>query len=815
VGLKDASFLSGFKMIPYQKFMNQLKSYLSLKNILLYGLSIVWIAIVSYNYFTNPAVLPMYPFIKYVYTSLFLVPFLLTVIFLLILGIKKAFYKKSIIFSFSIIEAVIIFWLMVFFGLLVTGLQRQFISFADILPAAFSLSFKIIVINLWLFLLTAITFVSGRQTLSFLFRKSGNTLLQFIYSSGIGYALISFGLLFLSLLGQLNQLGLGLLLIMLGAIGFKHWTTFIGILRFRISVKSKTTSLVFWSGWILFFTAVVNFSIMIMPFPSGWDSMTYYFNLAKELAEKGMFIRGRAAYPVELVYSSGFIFSKLMGISQLGDMLGIFVSGWGGAMAAVAIIAIGKQLKNLSTGIVAAAVYYSMPMITYFNGWEPKTEVTMAFFMALTISAYFKWRKTKSDGIWLILAAVFFSFSFLIKVTSVLILPALFVVFLFDFIWTEKRQFWQKEVLQLGLAVLACLFVALPWLGVHSWQYNFRITGLNQLLGGVDPKLQQIGTISSRSGVSGRQVPSTGFAEDYGRYLGDKEGWWGVEKYLPKKLASIPVAKYISLPWDITMVSNRKHPNMLISGLFLTLLPVYAAVWLFSKKSYKELDIPKATKSLAIFTIVYLGVWSYFGWGVTWYGLGMLISLSLLLSLTILPSLKYSKFRYLLVTLFFLNYILALILQMNRYGNEAIMHFAFGKTTRDETIDLIFPKYRKMFTTINEDPEIRSGDKYVMWVSTYIPYFIENPRYVLIKDQYLDDFYNLDLANESNNEKTKASLIEAGIKYVIINLNLFYMDETSDRSLENKTLRFMDFASQSLILQEFEEEKGILFLEVI
>ncbi|MGI5828379.1 MAG: glycosyltransferase family 39 protein [Patescibacteria group bacterium] len=794
--------------------MKQKVSKLSIRKIFFFGVALLWVVIVSYYYYTNPAIKHIYPALWFALISIFLVPALLTVLFLGILWFKKAVIGKRAVFSFSLIEALVVFWGMVLLGLVITGLEREIITFGEVLPAIVSLGFKIIIISVWLLLLTSVTYLSGSRVLGFVFKKKLNGLSQFVYSTSVGYILLSFGLLGLSLIKLLNPLGVIFLFGLLLLIGLNYWRSLWEVLNFRFSVNSSFTDISVWSGWLLFLAIVLNFSIMIEPFPSGWDSLTYYFRTAKELATTGAFVRGRPTYPVELVYSSGFVFGKTIGIPDFGDMLGIFVSGWGGLVGVAVIVLVGKYLKDIKTGILAATIFYTMPLVTYFNGWEPKTEVTQSLFLTLTLSSYLTWRKSKT-GKWLFLAAAFFGFSFLIKPTAIFIFPALAVVFVYDLLWGLKKEEKVQSLLSFALAGLVCAFVLFPWLGVHYWEKDFRVSRIQDLLEGSDPRIRARGTLLSRAGITKQAVESTGFLEDYGRYLGDEEGWWGLEKLLPEKLASIPFSRYLSLPWDITMVSNREHMNMMISSLFLALLPVYAVLRLFSKKTINKLELPEETWVLTIFTLVYLASWIVKGWGVTWYAMGMLVSLSLLLALVFLPSLKYPKIKWFLIGLFMMNRILSLIIQMDRYGDRSMLHFALGKTSRDETIDLLFPKYREMFTAINSDPEIQRGEKYVLWVSTYIPYFINNSRQVLIRDQYLDNFNRVDLAYGRDNTKTEEALKKAGIKYIIINLHLFYVDETTDRTLQKKTLRFMDFASKSLILREVEEEKGILFLEVI
>jgi len=555
---------------------------------------------------------------------------------------------------------------------------------------------------------------------------------------------------------------------------------------------------------------------MVEPFPSGWDSFTFYFNLARELADAGVYVRGMYTYPVELMYSSGFIAGHLVGLKDFTDMLGVFVAGWGGALGGLSLIALGKQVKNVSTGIVAALIYYSMPLITYFCGWEPKVETTQAFYLVLSLSAYIAWRKSKSVS-FAAAIAFFLGFSIIVKITGLFTLFALGLMFIYDVALGCKKGMRNTLLTQLIVVGVGITIIVSPWFGLHLWERNFRITRPADLLTGKDNKLEERGNLLSRVSLEEETTKgfSTAYIEDYGRYEGFETGWWGLEKYLPKTLASIPLARYVTLPWDVVMITNRKDEDMVTTSLFLLILPLLAIAWIGNKKIFSTFKLPKETKVLVIFSLIYFLVWIIWGRGAPWYGMGWLISLSLLVSLFILPLLKVKYISWVMVVLFAANQLLALVLQMNRYIDPSFLQFALGKLDRNCTLEAVFPDHLEMAGIINGDEEIQSGKKFVLRVGTYIPYFIANSRYVLIEDTHFDQFYSLSLTFNHDNQKILRALKEADIKYIIVAANLFYSDTTEEKTLQTKTLRFMDFASKSLILERVNEKMGVLLLKVV
>jgi 4-amino-4-deoxy-L-arabinose transferase-like glycosyltransferase len=786
--------------------------------------AIIWTGLVSFYYF-NPAFHEAYPRLFTTLKAFLLPPILLSFLFLLSINFVNKIIAKNKFIKLNLFKILALFISSVFILILTASLDRQIITLIDLPIAIFSLGQKIIPAFLFLVLLTSIFYLCGKTILD-LFKLKTKKFSQILFSLALGYIFYSSGLVFLSLVNFLNIVGLLILVLIMFFLGRKNVDELKKYAIFKLTINNKINinSINLWFSWLLFLSLALALAILTQPMPSGFDSVTYYFNLSKELALTGSFVRGQYSFPIEAVHSSGYLLAQFIGLPSLSEIFASFLSWWGGLFSVAIIIILGKKIHSYQTGLLAALVYYTMPIIGFYNSVEPKSEVTQAAFLSLALLALIKWKQEPKNK-WAFLIFLFLAFAFTIKITAVFAAVAFIGVIIFEIIRNKlKDKIIFVNIAKAGLISFSILI--LPWFSIHLFEQNrsladnIRTTLSGQvyenfLLGKNPTEMERIKFITKQS--YGFKNYSSGFSEDYSRYMGNETGWWGLEKYLPEKLAQIPMARYLSLPWDLTVLVNRNTINFMISSLFLILIPIFITLKIFFKKEHQKLKIPLKLRTISSLTLIYFLAWLIWGRGIIWYGIGLLICFSIIISVYFLRLKKVYPKNFvskLLVFLFFFNVLFSITIQTGRFGHPAVLAFTTGKISKSESIEQMVPGYLRIAGVINSDPDIQSGEKFVLLVGSYLHYFIDNYYQNVLEDQYLDHFGTLYLSSEEDDQKTLQLLKKMGVKYIVFDLGTKLIDTTDNKTLVAKQEIFMQFATKNLTLRDISRERGLLLLEV-
>ncbi|NMC35692.1 glycosyltransferase family 39 protein [Candidatus Beckwithbacteria bacterium] len=465
-------------------------------------------------------------------------------------------------------------------------------------------------------------------------------------------------------------------------------------------------------------------------------------------------------------------------------------------------------------GFLAIAVLYSTSLFSFYNTWEPRVEATLLAFLVLSWLAYFEWRK-KRKFIYLLISALFLGFSMTIKVVAGFAALAMLVIYLYDLFFNTNKKQIVKNLSTSLLAVLVAILVMAPWIFIHLQEHHWQHIHYSDLIWGSDDFIVNRGNLLQRARVKNLDESIfTGIYEDFSRYEGYETGWFGLERFLPKNLAQIPIARYISLPWDVTMLQNRSVLNLHITSLFLVLLPLLLLAWFLFPKTYQKLNMGSKAIIVSLYSITYVLAWVIGGKGGVWYGIGMFAGLSILLALLIDGSRAFPKIHKTIMWLVVINCLFCLLIDLKRYGHSAQLYFATGKLDREQMINATLTNHLAMATVINTDPEIVSGQKYVLMVGGYLHYFIDDYFHRVIADNFLDQFNGLYEASDGNYQAIASYLKKAGIKYIVYNLNTEAKDQTIEKSLVKKNQRFINFAGSELEVINFSKERSLVLFKV-
>jgi hypothetical protein len=226
---------------------------------------------------------------------------------------------------------------------------------------------------------------------------------------------------------------------------------------FDVDVSWHSLSIVL--GWLIVSYLAINFLTVVRPFPIGWDDLGSYLNRPKLLVSYGHFIFSMSPFEWEYLTSVGFL---LFGYaSTFGATASMMINWTAGLLALLSVWLFARTFLGKGRGMIAALLYYSLPLVGHFSFADMKIDNAVFFAGALGMFCVFTalfsedrqqpahWQEVGSslltrfwhicrsvDWAWFALGGVFTGFAFGMKPTAVMVLFALIVVLLGTIHWT-------------------------------------------------------------------------------------------------------------------------------------------------------------------------------------------------------------------------------------------------------------------------------------------------------------------------------------------------------------------------------------------
>lgn len=124
--------------------------------------------------------------------------------------------------------------------------------------------------------------------------------------------------------------------------------------------------------WVLLTVLALNFLSVIRPFPIGWDDLGRYLNQPRLLVSYGQLIPDLAAFQWEYITSLPYL---LFGYDATISTTGAMVVNWAaGLLAVAAVYVVSRLFLSPASSILAALLYYSLPMVGHFSFADMKTD---------------------------------------------------------------------------------------------------------------------------------------------------------------------------------------------------------------------------------------------------------------------------------------------------------------------------------------------------------------------------------------------------------------------------------------------------------
>ncbi len=211
-------------------------------------------------------------------------------------------------------------------------------------------------------------------------------------------------------------------------------------------------------------------------------------------------------------------------------------------------------------------------------------------------------------------------------------------------------------------------------------------------------------------------------------------------------------------------------------------------------------------KALVSLTFLFTFLWFLLAVGIIWYGYLMIPLTILLIMYAFRNTWKEDWFGKTLFSVFISSTIIWLVFSLvlrisNIYQVDAtagvhiydapVVKYQTGLYDKEQVIQTYFPGINNAIKRINRDEE-----SLVYSVGTMFPFFIKKNNERILTDNLLA--YYDGLKNRYNSSTEIAEVLKVnGFRYILVNLKLYRIDKTPEKSVEKKFLDFMRFLYQN------------------
>lgn len=622
--------------------------------------------------------------------------------------------------------------------------------------------------------------------------------------------------------------------------------------------------------WLLLSYLALNFLTVIRPFPIGWDDLGSYVNRPRLLVSYGHFIPPLPAFQWEYLTSLGFL---LFGYdSPFGATAAMQVNWMAGLLAVWVVWGFGRVMFGVGGGILAALLYYVLPMVGHFSYADMKIDNAVFALGSLALLCVFMALYPPQDAepaegaptpSWslLLLAGVFCGFAFAVKPTAAMVTTAALAVILGAQLgaWGYGAGWLLSLVIFAGQGVLNLPRIlermtgqAVPLSG--SLVAGVALIGVIALLlaGGVRRIWRRVGSslsifvvgfavavvpwILHNNFLNGNIIPrlALGAPNTISPQFNlepSAQAASGSVRTLPPSLrlnTNSPMCKgtalqeeldrywgfdtgirhYAGLPWRSVM-------NLDSAGYYVTELPALLLFPLLLLLPFFWTRRGRPLRGLWSITLLLVVEWVFLANGVPWYGIGMFLGIMLCLEALV----RYAPGRVtrtLSVVLLAFSILIAFGMRFWQFEQQQNLYeYAMGKVSNRVMQQRTIPWYDDIRKVVMDRHDTLTDRPYLYRMGTFIPYFIPKNLEVIGNADNQLDFFNC-LFQERNPELTLRRLNALGFNSMVFDTNTSTIESNPQGTLHQKVKAFLDFANSPVIgpqnILVNDPQAGVAFL---
>lgn len=309
---------------------------------------------------------------------------------------------------------------------------------------------------LWLIIIAIVSIAFGMTALRVFRIAPGDMPQQIAYGGALGLGALGYGMFTLTALHWVSSSAAIVLLVICAILSVPTLRSLIP--RVVSAARSQRAAPIVWAGIVLFALHAAIHVVSSYNPPIDLDVLAYHLPIPKlQNTLNQLVIRP------DIVYSNWPLHQEMLfqlGLLLNGDALAQLVSFFIATLTAFAIWACARQQLGSNLAMLAALIYYTVPVIGY-EASIAYVDIAVAIFAVLAFLAVLEWRET-SDVRWIGLAALMAGFAPAFKLSGAFI-PALLAI---GVIWLAPSGM-NRLVSGLFFGLIAVAVVS-PWL-IRTW----------------------------------------------------------------------------------------------------------------------------------------------------------------------------------------------------------------------------------------------------------------------------------------------------------------------------------------------------------
>jgi len=551
------------------------------------------------------------------------------------------------------------------------------------------------------------------------------------YSGGLGFGAFSLIIFFIGLLGLFEKLVIIFIVCSIGIISIKNiYNLSTEFIKNLLNDFRKVSHLVEY-GLIFLIAIFLSLNLIgAMAPPNAADALVYHLSIPKlyikenQLIDIPFNIRSYLPLNIEMLFTAGMLIYSDITAKLLNFVIGVLVL--------FSIYGFSKRYFNSQIGLIAVAIFLSLPLTTNLIT-TASTDLGATLFFALTLFSFLIYMENRRVN-WLLLASVFAGFTAGTKLQPIFLIISLgglyLIKILIDTKWRTKKEF----ILWVSFGVLAIL-IASPW-----YIKNIIYTG-----NPVYPFFYSLfGGSNWSSALSVLQ-----------------------QNAILAKAPGYDLGTFLNAPWRFTVQSANFGD---LGFFFLAFLPIAIIV---RKSRWLSINI----LGLAI---IYYPLWFYFLFQRHRHWVELAPALSIIVAITLITLLKKDYFtkysKYLISGIFSLALILGLGISI--IYNAKFLPVVSGFEDRNSFLTEHGYIYEPYIFVNEQLPETSKILVYNFWDMTYyldVDYVIGNP---LIQGL-------IDYSKFSSTEQLLQRLKELGITHIFFRGDEILADMNISNELPN------------------------------
>lgn len=690
--------------------------------------------------------------------------------------------------------------------------------------------------------------VLGHLLLSLLRLRCGSLLTEGVLSTALGACAWVTILWILAVAGMYTATAGWVLMVVIPVLCFKQVLFWVrAFVQESVPIHLPWYSMSVCALWLLISYLAFNFLNVVRPFPIGWDDLGSYINRPRLLVSYGTFIFSMAPFQWEYISSLGFL---LFGYDSIFGATASMLLNWmAGLLAVLSVVVFGSSFLGKGRGILAALLFYALPMVGHFSFADMKIDNAVFMWGALAFLALFFFLFPTQDEQeatpvyslrWLALSAIYLGFAFATKSTVVMtvmaagavLVGALFhwyafvgAVLLTIAIFAKKGVLGIHDILervsgnpdlisQQAFALIALILgVAAVGYGISKKKENFQL-GLkavgvligvfalsiapwilhnNILIGNIIPHFEL--------GAPNPITPSMDLQSDAADEGSNKRTLPAELRVNTEDPACSPTGHkeeldrywgfrkgwghYMKLPWRLVM-------NLDSAGYYVTTMPALLLFPLLLLLPFFWRRESRWLRWLFAGTFFMLLQWVFLAKGIPWYGIGTFLGLVLGLEALAVKAPDVPSKTVLGVLLGFS----VLVMFNNRFWQyemqKNLFEYPMGKVSYETLRERTIPHYDDIADIVLQRNVEIPDRPYLYRVGTFMPYFIpRNLEIIGVADHQLD-FFNC-IYQERDPKLTVARLKALGFNSIVFDTNTATIERNNEGSLHKKVNAFVSF----------------------